>query len=73
MLVPNLLILKLFFFKKAMTTAQVRIAQTMEGFYDESAPMGPAGMEYKRVIEKLDEEARSNLVKLIKKTTMGIL
>jgi amphiphysin len=54
-----------------MTTAQVRIAQTMEGFYDESAPMGQAGMEYKRVIEKLDEEARSNLVKLIKKTTMA--
>lgn len=45
-----------------MTTAQVRIAQTMEGFYDESAPMGPAGAEYKRVIEKLDEEARSSLV-----------
>lgn len=45
-----------------MTNAQVRIAQTMEGFYDESAPMGLSGVEYKRVIEKLDEEARTNLV-----------
>jgi len=45
-----------------MTTAQVRIATTMENFYDDTAPMGPSGIEYKRVIEKLDEEARSNLV-----------
>lgn len=46
---------------RAMTNAQVRIAQTMEGFYDESSPMGLSGVEYKRVIEKLDEEARTNL------------
>jgi hypothetical protein len=46
----------------AMTTSQVRIAQTMESFYDDSAPMGAGGAEYKRVVEKLDEEARSNLV-----------
>lgn len=46
----------------AMTTAQVRIAATMENFYDDAAPMGPSGIEYKRVVEKLDEEARSNLV-----------
>lgn len=45
-----------------MTSSQVRIAQTMEGFYDESAPMGTAGIEYKKAIEKLDEEARSSLV-----------
>lgn len=45
-----------------MTATQVRMAQTMESFYDESAPMGNTGMEYKRVIEKLDEEARTNLV-----------
>lgn len=45
-----------------MTTAQVRIATTMENFYNDTAPMGQSGTEYKRVIEKLDEEARSNLV-----------
>lgn len=45
-----------------MTTSQLRIAQTMESFYDDSAPMGSGGAEYKRVIEKLDEEARSSLV-----------
>ncbi|KAI7897936.1 BAR adaptor protein Hob3 [Cokeromyces recurvatus] len=46
---------------RAMTTAQVRITQTIEHFYDETAPMGQGGVEYKRVIEKLDEEARTNL------------
>ncbi|KAG2237704.1 hypothetical protein BDF21DRAFT_383015 [Thamnidium elegans] len=46
---------------RAMTSSQVRIAVTMEGFYDESTPMSSAGIEYKRAIEKLDEEARSNL------------
>lgn len=45
-----------------MTNAQVRIAATMENFYDDTAPMGTSGIEYKRVIEKLDEEARSSLV-----------
>lgn len=42
--------------------AQMRIATTIETFYDDSAPMGTFGNEYKRVIEKLDEEARTNLV-----------
>jgi amphiphysin len=50
-----------------MTTAQVRIATTVENFYDDTAPMGQSGIEYKRAIEKLDEEARSSLVcKMIK-------
>jgi hypothetical protein len=47
---------------QAMTSAQVRIATTMESFYDDTSPMGPAGTEYKRAIEKLDEEAKTNLV-----------
>jgi hypothetical protein len=34
----------------------------MESFYDDSAPMGAPGTEYKKVIERLDEEARTNLV-----------
>ncbi|KAI8647793.1 hypothetical protein BD408DRAFT_357207 [Parasitella parasitica] len=46
---------------RAMTTAQVRIATTIENFYDDTTPMGASGAEYKRVVEKLDEEARSNL------------
>lgn len=49
-----------------MTSAQVRIATTMESFYDNTSPMGPAGIEYKRAIEKLDEEAKSNLVSKMK-------
>lgn len=46
-----------------MTAAQVRIATTMERFYENSSPMGTSGVEYKRVVDKLDEEARTNLVK----------
>ncbi|KAL0089420.1 BAR adaptor protein Hob3 [Phycomyces blakesleeanus] len=46
---------------RAMTTAQTRIAQTIGHFYDDSAPMGPAGHEYKRAVERLDEEARTEL------------
>lgn len=62
-LFSNVKSLKCFYFLLlAMTTAQVRIATTMENFYNDTAPMGQSGTEYKRVIEKLDEEARSNLV-----------
>ncbi|KAF7724217.1 hypothetical protein EC973_001236 [Apophysomyces ossiformis] len=46
---------------RAMTAAQLRISQTIDQFYDDSAPMGPAGQEYKRVIEKLDELARTDM------------
>ncbi|KAI8971362.1 hob3 protein [Pilobolus umbonatus] len=46
---------------RAITTSQVRIIHTIETLYDESNTMGTALVEYKRVIEKLDEEARTNL------------
>lgn len=45
-----------------MTSAQTRIAQTIELFYDDGNPMGQSGADYKRVMEKLDEEARTDLV-----------
>lgn len=46
---------------RAITSSQVRIVNTMESFYDESNPINPAIVEYKRVIEKLDEESKTNL------------
>lgn len=46
-----------------MTAAQIRIAQTIELFYDDGNPMGQSGTDYKRVMEKLDEEAKTDLVK----------
>jgi amphiphysin len=58
---------------RAMTTAQVRIATTMESFYDETAPMGTSGIEYKRVIEKLDDEARTNLDTAYRSTVLDPL
>ncbi|KAI8340161.1 BAR adaptor protein Hob3 [Chlamydoabsidia padenii] len=46
---------------RGMTSAQTRIAQTIELFYDDGNPMGQSGADYKRVMEKLDEEARTDL------------
>ncbi|KAI8381277.1 protein hob3 [Radiomyces spectabilis] len=46
---------------RAMTAAQLRIAQTIENFYEDIAPMGAMGTEYKRTVEKLDEDARTDL------------
>lgn len=48
-----------------MTAAQIRIAQTIELFYDDGNPMGQSGTDYKRVMEKLDEEAKTDLVRVI--------
>lgn len=48
-----------------MTAAQTRIAQTIELFYDENNPIGPRGSEYKRVVDKLDDEAKTSFVIII--------
>lgn len=47
---------------RAMTAAQLRISQTIGHFYDDTIIMGPGGQEYKKIIEKLDEEAKTELV-----------
>lgn len=47
-----------------MTLAQQRIAETVDHFYDEGAPMGYAAIQYKDAVTKLDEEARTDLVSL---------
>lgn len=49
----------------AMTASQLRISQTIGHFYDDSIIMGPGGLEYKKVIEKLDEEAKTEMASLI--------
>lgn len=46
----------------AMTNAQTRIANTIHHFYDDSAPMGQCGIKYKETVEKLDEEAKKDMV-----------
>lgn len=48
-----------------MTASQLRISQTIGHFYDDSIIMGPGGLEYKKVIEKLDEEAKTEMASLI--------
>lgn len=45
-----------------MTNAQTRIATTIHHFYDDSAPMGQCGIKYKETVEKLDEEAKKDMV-----------
>jgi hypothetical protein len=47
-----------------MTNAQTRIANTIHHFYDDSAPMGQCGIKYKETVEKLDEEAKKDMVSL---------
>ncbi|KAI9341570.1 hypothetical protein DFJ73DRAFT_645383 [Zopfochytrium polystomum] len=46
---------------RAMTVAQQRIAETVDHFYDETSPLGYAGLQYKQAVEKMDEEARTEL------------
>lgn len=51
-------------FFTAMTNAQTRIANTIQHFYDDSAPMGQCGIKYKETVEKLDEEAKKDMVSI---------
>ena len=46
-----------------MTAAQLRMSQTIGQFYDDTIIMGPGGQEYKKVIERLDEDAKTDMVK----------
>ncbi|RKO83798.1 hypothetical protein BDK51DRAFT_28484 [Blyttiomyces helicus] len=46
---------------RAMTLAQQRIAETVNNFYEDGAPLGYAGMQYKTAVEQMDEEARTEL------------
>ncbi|KAJ3267580.1 hypothetical protein HDU76_011726 [Blyttiomyces sp. JEL0837] len=46
---------------RALTVAQQRIAETVDHFYDDGAPLGYAGLQYKQAVEKMDEEARTEL------------
>ena len=48
-----------------MTAAQLRMSQTIGQFYDDTIIMGPGGQEYKKVIEKLDEDAKTDMVKYL--------
>lgn len=45
-----------------MTGTQSRISQTIGHFYDDTVIMGPGGQEYKKVIEKMDEETKTEMV-----------
>ncbi|KAI9307511.1 BAR adaptor protein Hob3 [Cunninghamella echinulata] len=55
---------------RGMTAAQTRIAQTIELFYDDSNPIGPRGHEYKRVVEKLDDEAKTSFDEAFRTTVL---
>jgi amphiphysin len=47
-----------------MTLAQARIAETVDQFYDETAPLAAAGRKYKDSISTMDANARTQLVSL---------
>ncbi|KAI9321202.1 hypothetical protein BX666DRAFT_2017305 [Dichotomocladium elegans] len=55
---------------RGMTGAQLRIAQTIGHFYDDTIIMGPGGQEYRRVIEKLDEETKTEMDKAFRTTVL---
>ncbi|KAJ3039769.1 hypothetical protein HDV00_011896 [Rhizophlyctis rosea] len=46
---------------RAMTLAQQRIADTVDHFYEQGAPLGYAGMQYKLAVQKIDEDAKTEL------------
>ncbi len=45
-----------------MTAAQVRIATTLEQFYDETEPMGTSGVKYKEAVTKMETQANEEVV-----------
>ncbi|KAJ3114794.1 hypothetical protein HDU96_001683 [Phlyctochytrium bullatum] len=45
----------------AMTLAQKRMAETVDHFYDQGAPLGYAGIQYKQAVESMDEDARTEM------------
>jgi amphiphysin len=46
-----------------MVGAQVRMATTLEQFYDESTPIGPAYHRYKDAVTKMETQARDEVVR----------
>ncbi|KAG0021316.1 hypothetical protein BGZ81_008946 [Podila clonocystis] len=44
-----------------VTGSQVRIATTMEQYFDETDPMGTYGVKYKEAVTKLEEEIREDV------------
>ncbi len=48
--------------QSAMTMAQARISETVDQFYDETAPMATAGRKYKDSMTTMDTNARTQLV-----------
>jgi hypothetical protein len=45
-----------------MTGAQVRMANTLEQFYDESTPIEPAYQRYKDAVAKMETQAHDEVV-----------
>ncbi|KAF9411990.1 hypothetical protein BGZ76_005250, partial [Entomortierella beljakovae] len=46
---------------KNMTGSQLKIANTIEQFYDEGAPMGIYGIKYKEAVTKLEQQAQDEI------------
>ncbi|KAG0272452.1 hypothetical protein BGZ95_011805 [Linnemannia exigua] len=46
---------------KNMTGSQLKIASTIDQFYDEGAPMGIYGVKYKEAVGKLEQQAQDEL------------
>ncbi|KAF9932524.1 hypothetical protein FBU30_007963 [Linnemannia zychae] len=44
-----------------MMSAQVRVANTLEQFYDDSAPIGSAGQRYKDAVTKMESQAHNEI------------
>ncbi|CDS11645.1 hypothetical protein LRAMOSA03908 [Lichtheimia ramosa] len=55
---------------RAMTGTQLRISQTIGHFYDDTVIMGPGGQEYKKVIEKMDEETKTEMDQAFRATVL---
>lgn len=60
--------------KIEMMGAQVRIANTLEQFYDESTPIGPSGQRYKDAVTKMESQVVNEVVcsYLLLLDTLGI-
>lgn len=46
-----------------MTGSQLKIASTIDQFYDDGAPMGVYGVKYKEAVGKLEQQAQDELVR----------
>ncbi|KAF9933780.1 hypothetical protein BGZ67_004151 [Mortierella alpina] len=55
---------------REMTAAQVRIATTLEQFYDESEPMGTSGEKYKEAVTKMETQADTEVAAAYRTTVL---